>query len=140
MVIGVLVALNILGQLVKMLPDLGSSSTGQQSAAPAAVACPSAAAKWLPNGGSGAVLAAQYHTDKHVVTLCADTSGQYWYDGQVMGAPADKKNHIVLPAVRTGNGFSADNKGYVYEISGLELVQTNKGKTISRMRITQVAP
>ncbi|MFD1052011.1 hypothetical protein ACFQ1S_43820, partial [Kibdelosporangium lantanae] len=98
---------------------------------------PSEVARWLP---STAALVARYQTDKHTVTLCQDSSGQVWYDGQVTGAAVSDSTHISLRASRTANGYVASNKGYVYEISGTQLTASNNGKVVSRTQLKQVSP
>jgi len=127
-VVGSLVGLSILGHLVE--PGSSSSSSGSGT-------CPSEVAQWLP---SKATLVAQYQTDKHTVTLCEDSSGQVWYDGQVTGAAVSDSTHISLRASKTSNGYIADNKGYVYEINGTQLTATNNGKVVSHSQLKQVSP
>jgi hypothetical protein len=114
-------------------PDPG---TEQAAAAqlPRSTPCPEAVATWLP---SGAVLVAAYTTDRHVVTLCRDSSGQLYYDGQVKGAPASSQTHISLRATATATGFVAYNKGYSYEITGSELIVTNNGTEILRATLNR---
>lgn len=129
-VFGGLVGLSILGHLVE--PGSSSSSSGT-----AGGTCPSEVAQWLP---STATLVARYQTDKHTVTLCEDSSGQVWYDGQVTGAAVSDSTHISIKASRTANGYVANNKGYVYEIKGTQLTATNNGKVVSRTQLKQVSP
>jgi hypothetical protein len=134
---GVVGALANKDKLVALIPDFSgpnSTTNPQENRA----GCPEAVAKWLPGGGSGSELVAQYDADKYVVTVCQDVGGQYYYDGQVRGVAASTKTHINLPATQTSSGFSAQNKSFLYEISGSDLVLTNSGKLVSHWVLTPV--
>lgn len=129
----------LLSKLVGQLSSVGDSKP-DPSSVPSPTACPAEVARWLPGSGDDAVLVAQYRTDRHLVTLCRDRTGQLHYDGQVSGAEVNSENHISLDAVQTANGFTARNKTYLYEINGLELTLKNNGKLISQWRLTRVRP
>jgi hypothetical protein len=117
--------------------DSGSPTIEQT---PSATPCPAAVTRWLPSSGNDAVLVAAYTTEKHVVTICRDESGQLFYDGQVKDAPANTQTHISLRATSTANGFVANNKGYVYEIDGSQLILSNEGREIYRTPLTRTGP
>lgn len=129
------------GELFSSGPQ-GEPPTGTPAAAHAtrSTPCPSAVATWMPDGGTGATLVAGYTTDKHVVTICRDASGQLYYDGQVRGAAPSNQTHISLRASTTPNGFMANNQGYVYEINGSQLIVTNNGKDVLRTTLTRTGP
>ena len=129
--VAALLAVGNLDKLSGLLPDFSVGTTAPTTTQTAAT-CPEAVAKWLPGAGGGAVLVAQYDTDRHVVTVCQSADGRYYYDGQVRGEAASSKTHINLPATKTSTGFAARNKTYLYEISGSELILTNNGKPVSR--------
>jgi hypothetical protein len=133
-VFGGLVVLSKLGEIV----GTGGGTTTSTSD-PAS--CPSAAAMWLPSA-TGAVLVGMYESDKHVVTLCQDSVGQVWYDGQVKGAAATAENHISKRATKTATGYIAENGLYRYEIdtNTMTLMVTNNGKSMSKKSITRVRP
>jgi hypothetical protein len=134
LVIGVVASCNtLIGKLSDV--DLPTSApTGP------AAACPAAAAAWLPNGGSGAVLVAAYTTERHVITVCRDRLGQLYYDGQIKGAAAMDETHVSIPAERTTMGFMARNNSYVYEISGAEIIVSRNGTVLSRSPLTRTGP
>jgi hypothetical protein len=151
--IGLLVAglvLVIVLLLVENLPKVMGSAPSNEpwvgSEAPVAAQasrstpCPASVATWLPGGGGGGELVAGYTTEKHVVTICRDTSGQLYYDGLVKGTVANSQTHISLRASTTASGFVADNKGYVYEISGAQLIIRNNGSEIHRTALTRTGP
>jgi hypothetical protein len=82
----------------------------------------------------------QYETDKFLITICQDDSGQYHYDGQIKGAPVDSDNHISLPATQTADGFAASNNGYVYDIEGTQLILTQNGNYTETMQLNRIGP
>lgn len=130
--IGGLAALVIFGpsladQIGKISLPSGTSSAGGTSAG---VACPYAAAQFLPGGGAGATLVKARQTTKHFITVCSTATGALFYDGQVKGKPADGTNHISLPATATASGCVARNLGYVYEVTGERVVVTSNGKVV----------
>jgi hypothetical protein len=149
LVIGVMMNIDT---LVSMLSDTNLSPSAPTPTAPTptaptptaptptAAACPEAAAAWLPNGGSGAVLVAAYTSKRHVITVCRDQSGQHYYDGRVKDAAVTSETHIFLPAERTATGFMARNGSYVYQITGAEIIVSNNGTVLSRSPLTRTAP
>lgn len=134
----VIALLTNLDELGDLLPDL--SSPGQEEASETVPACPAAAAQWLPQGGPGSTLTAIYESTDHVVTVCQDTAGQFYYDGQKKGVEASDTTHIALMAAPTATGFTADNGGTRYEINGLSLTITTNGVLQHQWPLTQVAP
>lgn len=95
---------------------------------------------WLPDNGSDSTLVVSYTSAKFDVTLCADSSGDLYYDGQRKGEPAINQYHISIPAVRTGSGFEATNDSYTYEIDGTEELLLHNGTTISTWSLTRTGP
>jgi hypothetical protein len=129
-IVGIYLALRILGSLVDgvNLPGSSTPSTGSTGSA-----CPSTVARWLPNQGTDAVLVKAIQTAKHLITICRLPSGQYYYDGQVKNQPATKDNHITRPASSTATGFTAQNGTYTYEIRGNTVIVSQGGKVIEQL-------
>lgn len=137
----VIVLLTNLDELGELLPDLSPPGQEETSAAgPATPGCPGVAAQWLPQGGPGSTLVAMYESTDHVVTVCQDTGGQSYYDGQKKGVEASDTTHIALTATQTATGFTADNGDTRYEINGLSLTITTNGVLQYQWPLTQVAP
>lgn len=114
-------------QIGKIPLRSGTSTTGGTSTG---VACPYAAAQFLPGGGAGATLVKARQTAKHFITVCSTAGGELFYDGQVKGKPADNTNHISLPATATATGCVARNLEYVYEVTGERIVVTSNGEVV----------
>lgn len=131
----VVFVINNLDSLGKLLPDVPGSDTSTQT-----TPCPAAAAKWLPDGGSGAVLEAAFVSPRHVITLCRTGSGELYYDGQFTGQPVDSTTHISIPAVSTEAGYTATNGGYKYEVNGSEVIVTLDGNPMARLPLTRTGP
>jgi hypothetical protein len=131
-----LLLLGVATNLGSWLDDLNTPATAPPSTSPS---CPAAVSSWLP-GGSEATLVAAYTTERHVITLCRDGSGQLYYDGQLRNSAATPDTHISIPAEQTSSGFVARNKNYVYEITATEVVVTIDGKERSRAPLTRTAP
>jgi hypothetical protein len=125
--------------IVGLLPDADSWSS-PRSDAPAEPPCPAEVARWLPEGGSGAVLEAAFTTPKFTITLCQSTGGQLYYDGQVTGAPPTADTHISLAATRTPTGYVARNGSYEYEIAGEEVFVSHGNEPLSQQPLTRTGP
>jgi hypothetical protein len=123
--------------LIGLIPSTGSAPS---QAAPTGVPCPSVAAMWLPGGGAGSVLIDGYTTDQFVITICRDSTGQLYYDGQIANQAVTSDTHISIPAQQTADGFVASNKGYVYQISGTQETVTNAGKQIELLSLNRTGP
>jgi hypothetical protein len=124
-------------KIVALAPSTGQSPSAQEQAG---IACPVAAAKWLPGDGAGALLVESFVTDRFVITLCRDSAGQLYYDGQLAGTAVDSSTHISIPAEQTSDGFIARNLTYVYDIVGTQETVANHGKVMSRLSLTRTGP
>lgn len=123
--------------------SVSSSSTSETPSAPSSgsTPCPSEVAVWLPDGGSGSELVAGYLADHHVVTICRDSAGDLHYDGQVRGKAPSDQTHISIYASETASGYTADNNGYVYDITDDVLtVVDDKGTEVLRSTLTRTGP
>jgi hypothetical protein len=142
MVLLIVIISNVASVLNSALDGDAGSGTGS-GATPASASrttpCPEPAVTFLPNR-NGAVLVAAYTTDRHVITICRDRTGQVFYDGQLKGAEVNTNTHISLPATATGDGFIARNGTYVYEISDKDLTVLHDGVEISHATPTRTAP
>lgn len=123
--------------LLGLIPSAGSAPS---QAAPTGVPCPSTAAMWLPGGGAGSVQIDGYTTDQFVITICRDSTGQLYYDGQIANQAVTSDTHISIPAQQTADGFVASNKGYVYQISGTQETVTNAGNQIEQLTLNRTGP
>lgn len=124
--------------LIGLIPAAGSAPGTQ--AAPTGVPCPSVAAMWLPGGGAGSVLIDGYTANQFVITICRDSTGQLYYDGQIANQAVTSDTHISIPAQQTSDGFVATNKGYVYQISGTQETVTNAGKPLEVLSLNRTGP
>ncbi|MCK2243805.1 MULTISPECIES: hypothetical protein [unclassified Crossiella] len=115
-------------------PDTAESSTAQ---AQAEMPCPPAAARWLPGGGRGAVLAAAFESERHVITLCRMPDGGLFYDGQLKGELVTADTHLSVPARKTGSGYLAQNGSYRYEVRDGLVVVTRNGVELTRLQVIQ---
>ncbi|MGQ0841410.1 hypothetical protein [Actinokineospora sp.] len=109
------------------------------TATPTAAGCPDSVASWLPGGGAGATLVAEYTTDRHLIALCRTADGALYYDGRLRGQAATRDSHISLPATPTATGFFARNGNYTYEISGLEITVSRANTVILHAALTRTA-
>lgn len=109
---------------------------GRNTPTAVATPCPQAVVRWLPPDSVNSTLVASYETPLHIVTICQNSAGQLYYDGQGRDKPATDEYHISLRATRTPTGFEADNGGYRYMIDGSELVVTENGAGIGRWPLT----
>lgn len=139
LVVIVILVIAVFGVIISSQKSGAPSPTGgiptpapTTTTASGGTACPSEVAQWLPSNGPNSTLVARYNAPMHVVTICEDSGGQLYYDGQERGQPATDKYHISLRAWRTSSGYEADNGGYKYLVSSSELELTNNGAEVTR--------
>jgi hypothetical protein len=109
----------------------GSSGSPARTETVTSKPCPAEVARWLPDGGPGSTEVTRYDAPLHIVTICQDSSGGLYYDGQEKDKPATSDYHISLPATRTSSGFEAVNNGYTYQITGSVLALSNNGAPVT---------
>jgi hypothetical protein len=137
-VAGLLLVIGVVARLGSDVSSSSSPSTPEMvQSTPTGTPCPTAAARWLQNGGQGAVLVAGYTTTQHVITVCRDAAGQLYYDGQQKGVAVTSDTHISIPAQATSTGFEATNLGYLYQITASEVIVSKSGKVLKRWPATR---
>jgi hypothetical protein len=130
----------LIGLIPSPTPAPAAAPSPNIQAAPAGVPCPAAAAMWLPAGGTGSVLVDGYTTDRYVITVCRDSTGQLYYDGQIANQAVTNDTHISIPAQQTADGFVATNNGYVYQISGTQETVSKGGNQIELLSLNRTGP
>lgn len=101
-------------------------------ATPAGADCPPRVAVKLPDPGP-ATLVIAYRTANNQIILCRSVTGTLYYHGEYTGRP---ETVIVMRAKSTERGYIAQNKNYMYEIAGTEVIVRRDGKEISRQPLT----
>ncbi|WP_306370706.1 hypothetical protein, partial [Nocardiopsis sp. CC223A] len=112
-------------------------SAGTPPGPAAQVPCPERVAALLPGAGSGP-LVESYETSRHRIVLCADGAGDLYYFGEFIDGTEEP---VVVPAQRTGDGYTAQAGETRYEISGGQVaVIGGDGTELARHDLVEVEP
>lgn len=85
--------------------------------------CPDTVAALLP-GDAAASLVESFETERHRIVLCANDAGELSYFGEYLDGSADP---VVVPALRTPDGYTAVSGRTRYEIVDGQVVVTGRG-------------
>lgn len=120
---------------VWVFPDIEGGGAGPAEGEREGDACPERIAALMPGTGPGA-LVESFETERHRIVLCANSEGELYYFGEFLD---DGGETMVVPAVRTEEGYVADAGQTRYEIGGGVVVITGgDGTEIARLPLDSV--
>ncbi|GAA1461680.1 hypothetical protein NE857_14500 [Nocardiopsis exhalans] len=121
--------------LAWILPGSEEEATGPAEGEAQGRKCPERIAELVPGAGRGALVDA-FETERHRIVLCANGAGELYYFGEFLDGNGEV---MVVPAVRTDEGYVADAGQTRYEIGGGVVVITGgDGAEIARLPLEPV--
>ncbi|MEU6271788.1 hypothetical protein ABZ871_05090 [Streptomyces populi] len=107
-----------------------SSNNGERTVQP--TPCPERVAAQLP-GGTNSELVEAFRTKNKQITLCRTASGTLYYFGEFSDR---REKGIAMKAEDTGDGYTANNAPYRYEIHDGVVTIYRSGRQIGEENVT----